>query len=76
MDLVATPFFLRKAAGPLTDSEREQLIAFVGTNSEAGAVMPEIRQATGSPVLHRPVGGGLRIQPRRRHMVVASNFCT
>ena len=41
MTVVETPFFLRKAAGLLADDEREQLIAFVGANPEAGAVMPE-----------------------------------
>jgi hypothetical protein len=39
--LIETPFFLWNAAGLLTDGKREQWIAFVGTNSEAGAVMPE-----------------------------------
>jgi hypothetical protein len=32
---------LRKAAGLLTDGEREQLIAFVNANSETGDVVPE-----------------------------------
>jgi hypothetical protein len=41
MTVAETPFFLRKAAGLLTDDEREQLIAFVGANPEAGAVIPE-----------------------------------
>jgi mRNA-degrading endonuclease RelE of RelBE toxin-antitoxin system len=41
MTVVETPFFLRKAAGLLTDGEREHLIAFVGANPEAGGVMPE-----------------------------------
>jgi hypothetical protein len=40
--VVETPSFLRKAeAGLLTDDEREQLIAFVGANPEAGDIIPE-----------------------------------
>ena len=39
--VVETPFFLRKAAALLTDGEREQLIAFVGANPEAGEIIPE-----------------------------------
>ena len=41
MTAVETPFFLRKAAGLLADTEREQLIQFVGTNPEVGDVVPE-----------------------------------
>jgi hypothetical protein len=41
MTVVETPFFLRKAAGLLTDEEREHLIGFVGANAEVGAVVPE-----------------------------------
>jgi mRNA-degrading endonuclease RelE of RelBE toxin-antitoxin system len=41
MTVVETPFFLRKVADLLTDSEREQLITFIGANPEAGDVVPE-----------------------------------
>jgi hypothetical protein len=41
MTVVETPFFLRKAAGVLTEGEREQLVAFVAANPEAGDVIPE-----------------------------------
>ena len=41
MTVVETPFFLRKAAGLLTDDERDQLTVFVGANPEAGDVIPE-----------------------------------
>jgi len=41
MTVLETPFFIRKAAGLLTDGEREQMIAFVGANPEIGDVVPE-----------------------------------
>jgi mRNA-degrading endonuclease RelE of RelBE toxin-antitoxin system len=41
MTVVETPFFLRKAAGLLTDDERDQITAFVGANPEAGDIIPE-----------------------------------
>ncbi len=41
MTVVETSFFLRQAAGLLTDKEREQLIAFVASNPETGDVVPE-----------------------------------
>ena len=41
MTVVETPFFLRKAADLLDDSERSELIAFLGANPDAGDVIPE-----------------------------------
>ena len=41
MTVVETPFFLRKAAGLLTDEEREELMCLVGANPEIGSVIPE-----------------------------------
>jgi hypothetical protein len=41
MTVVEARFFLRKAAGLLTEEERLQLIAFVGANPESGDVIPE-----------------------------------
>jgi mRNA-degrading endonuclease RelE of RelBE toxin-antitoxin system len=41
MTVVETPFFLRKVAGLLAESEREQLIGFLGANPDAGDVIPE-----------------------------------
>ena len=41
MTVVETPFFLRKAAGLLADSERSELVTFLGANPEAGDVIPE-----------------------------------
>jgi hypothetical protein len=41
MTVVETPFFLRKAAGLLTDEQREELVGFVGANAEIGSVIPE-----------------------------------
>jgi len=39
MTVLETPFFIRKAAGLLTDGERERMIAFVGANPEIGDVV-------------------------------------
>jgi len=41
MTVLETPFFLRKAAGLLTDEELENLIAYVGANPEVGDIIPE-----------------------------------
>jgi hypothetical protein len=41
MTVVETPFFLRKAATLLDDDERSNLVVFLGTNPEAGSVVPE-----------------------------------
>ena len=37
---VEAPSFIRDSASLLTDEERDELIAYVATNPEAGAVMP------------------------------------
>jgi len=41
MAVVETPFFLRKASALLSEKERSELIVFLGTNPEAGVVVPE-----------------------------------
>jgi mRNA-degrading endonuclease RelE of RelBE toxin-antitoxin system len=41
MTVVETPFFVRKAAGLLTDQERDELIIFLGLTPEAGDVIPD-----------------------------------
>jgi len=63
MTVVETPFFLRKAAGLLTDREREQMIAFVGGNPQAGGVVPEsggVRKVRGA-VQGKGKRGGVRV---------------
>jgi len=40
MTVVETPLFLRKAAGPMTEEERAEMVAFVGANPEAGEMVP------------------------------------
>jgi mRNA-degrading endonuclease RelE of RelBE toxin-antitoxin system len=40
MTVVETPLFLRKAA-LLSEGERAELLAFLGSNPEAGSVIPE-----------------------------------
>ena len=52
MTVVETPFFLRKAAGLLTNEEREELVGFVGANPEIGNVVPE-----SGGVAEIPLGG-------------------
>jgi hypothetical protein len=41
MTVVETAEFLKHAARLLSDSERETLVAFLGTNPEAGEILPE-----------------------------------
>ena len=41
MTVLETRAFLRKAGPLLSDSEREDLVAFVGANPEAGEIIPE-----------------------------------
>ena len=41
MTVVETPFFLRKAAILLDEEERSELVVFLGTNPDAGSVIPE-----------------------------------
>lgn len=41
MVVVETPFFLRKAASLLDEEERSTLVVFLGSNPEAGNVIPE-----------------------------------
>jgi len=41
MTVVETTEFLKHAARLMSDSEREDLVAFVGANPDAGEVMPE-----------------------------------
>jgi hypothetical protein len=41
MTVVETAEFLKQAARLMSDSEREELVAFVGANPEAGEIMPE-----------------------------------
>ncbi len=41
MVVVETPFFLRKAASLLDEEERSELVVFLGSNPEAGNVIPE-----------------------------------
>ena len=41
MTVVETPFFIRKSAALLTENERSELIFFLGTNPEAGDIVPE-----------------------------------
>jgi hypothetical protein len=40
MTVVETAEFLKHSARFMSDSEREELVAFVGTNPEAGEIMP------------------------------------
>ena len=39
--VVETPFFLRKAASLLDGEARSELVVFLGTNPEAGKIIPE-----------------------------------
>ena len=41
MTVVETAEFLKHAKGPMTNLERETLVAFVGANPEAGGIIPE-----------------------------------
>jgi hypothetical protein len=41
MTVVETAEFLKHAMRLMTDSEPEDLVAFVGANPEAGEIMPE-----------------------------------
>lgn len=41
MTVVGTPFFLRKAAGILTEAEREELVAAIGADPSCGDVIPD-----------------------------------
>ena len=41
MTVVGTAEFLKHAARLMKDAEREELVAFVGANPEAGEIMPE-----------------------------------
>lgn len=41
MTVVETEEFLRKAKPLMADAEREELVAFVGANPEAGKIIPE-----------------------------------
>ncbi len=41
MTVVETAEFLKCASRLMPDTEREELVAFVGANPEAGEVMPE-----------------------------------
>jgi len=41
MTVVETPFFLRKASALLTEEERSDLVVFLGSNPEAGDLIPE-----------------------------------
>jgi len=41
MTVVETPFFLRKAATLLGEDERSDLVVFLGTNPDAGNIVPE-----------------------------------
>jgi hypothetical protein len=41
MTVVETREFLRKAGPLMSDSERADLVAFVGANPEAGEIIPE-----------------------------------
>ena len=41
MTVVETARFLKDAKPLLSDSEREELVAFLGSNPEAGEIMPE-----------------------------------
>jgi hypothetical protein len=41
MTVVETPSFLRDAASSLTETERQELVAFLAANPEAGVVMAE-----------------------------------
>jgi hypothetical protein len=41
MTVVETAGFLKHAARLMSDSEREELVAFVGANPEAGEIMTE-----------------------------------
>lgn len=63
MTVVETPFFLRKAASLLSEDEREQLIAYVGANPEAGDVIPESGGVCKLRWARKGIGkrGGLRV---------------
>ena len=41
MTVVETAEFLKHATRLLSDSEREELVGFVGANPEAGEIMPD-----------------------------------
>jgi hypothetical protein len=41
MTVVETPFFVRKSATLLNENELSELILFLGTNPEAGDIVPE-----------------------------------
>ena len=41
MTVVETEEFLRKAKPLMSDAEREELVAFLGANPEAGKMIPE-----------------------------------
>jgi hypothetical protein len=41
MTVLETPFFLRKAAGLLTEDERDQLVTFLAATPEAGDLISE-----------------------------------
>lgn len=41
MTVVETGEFLRRAKPLLTDTEREDLVAYLGANPEAGEIIPE-----------------------------------
>jgi hypothetical protein len=64
MTVVETARFLKDAKPPMSDSEREELVVFVGANPEAGEVIPEtggvrkIRSQQGRAQRHETVGSG------------------
>ena len=41
MTVVETPLFIRKVPGLLSEEERGELIAFIGTHPESGEIVPE-----------------------------------
>jgi len=60
MTVVETAEFLRHATRLMTDAEREELVAFIGANPEAGEIMPETGERE-----EDPVGPGWYGQARR-----------
>lgn len=60
MTVVETPFFQRKSAALLNESERSKLILFLGTNPEAGDVVPETRKIRWA-LKGRGKSGGVRV---------------
>ena len=63
MTVVETPFFLRKAAALLDEEQRSALVEFIGSNPEAGRVIPEtggVRQFQWAAE-SRGKSGGLRV---------------